>query len=34
VPIVSGQYGWWIINFGMLVLALGMWWFFRRKKWL
>ena len=34
VPIVAGPYGWWIINFGMLVLALAMWWFFKRKKWL
>jgi magnesium transporter len=34
VPVVAGPYGWWIINFGMLILALVMWWFFRRKKWL
>ena len=34
VPLIGSQYGWWIIFGGMLILTVGMWVYFKEKRWI
>jgi magnesium transporter len=33
VPLIDLPYGWWIIMLLMVAMALGIWFFFKRNKW-
>lgn len=34
VPLVNESYGWTIIMIGMAVIAAGMWWYFKKRRWI
>lgn len=34
VPLVESAHGWWTIMLAMLILSVGIWFFFKKKKWM
>jgi len=34
VPLVNEPYGWTVIIAGMVVITIGMWWYFKKRRWI